>query len=271
MTSDLRILVVDDDATSRAIIELMLTRLGYSADVASDGITAVVAVQMSAYDTVLMDVRMPLMDGMETTRRIRSLTGPKSRPSVVALTGDSSDECQRLCREAGMDEFLSKPLDFDQLGEAMERERRRLQVESQKRPVAVPDGTSFDPPEVPPAEVTLAFDRGALDSLTADLGAEGVSIRNDLIETYLSDSQDRITSITSAARDGDLAAVAFQAHALKSASATLGLYALARESDSIERRIGESVEAVSLAQLGEEYRRSVQLLGAVLEEDQPAG
>ncbi len=110
-----RVLVADDDATSQDIVMLMLDRLGYRADVASDGAEAVSAFQAAFYDIVLMDVRMPRMDGMEAARQIRADLDPREQPTIIAMTADTTAQCREECLQAGMDRHLAKPLRIDDL------------------------------------------------------------------------------------------------------------------------------------------------------------
>ena len=89
---------------------MMISRLGHAVDSVADGIAVVEAVLSSNYDVVLMDVHMPLMDGLEATRRIRRLPPPFRQPLIVALTASASAADRVACTEVGMDDYLSKPL-----------------------------------------------------------------------------------------------------------------------------------------------------------------
>jgi CheY-like chemotaxis protein len=104
-----RILVVEDSETNCRLIARLLQNSGHACDVAADGAQAIDAVRSVPYDLVLMDVRMPNMDGYEATRTIRRELGPS--PPVVALTADTSLEVRERCEAAGMNDFLAKPLD----------------------------------------------------------------------------------------------------------------------------------------------------------------
>jgi len=114
-----RILVVEDDAVSQKVAVRLLERLGHRADVAADGSEAIAAVQRIAYDVVLMDCRMPVMDGFEATRSIRSLEGAASRVPIIALTADAMQAAEERCHEAAMNGFLTKPLRPEQLADAL--------------------------------------------------------------------------------------------------------------------------------------------------------
>ena len=101
----------------------MLKRLGYHADLATNGLEAVEAVRRVPYDVVFMDLQMPELDGMGAARQIIEAfpTGP--RPRIVALTANAFEEDREACLAAGMDDFLSKPMEQDKLEAALLRAR----------------------------------------------------------------------------------------------------------------------------------------------------
>ncbi len=111
----LRILVVDDSAVNRRLCELLLRRLGYEPEAAVDGLEALDRQRLLDPDLILMDVQMPRLDGLEATRRIRAATGRSQRPWIVATTAFSSAEDRDAALQAGMNEFLAKPLKAEAL------------------------------------------------------------------------------------------------------------------------------------------------------------
>jgi signal transduction histidine kinase/DNA-binding response OmpR family regulator len=115
----LRILLTEDNVVNQKVGTRMLERLGYRADVASNGLEALDALACRAYDVVLMDVQMPEMDGLAATREIRARYG--ARPRIIALTGNALEGDRARCVEAGMDDYITKPVRMDQLVAALER------------------------------------------------------------------------------------------------------------------------------------------------------
>ncbi len=105
-----RVLVAEDNAVNQMVIEAMLNRLNVKHDVVNDGREALTAVELGRYDLVLMDCQMPYMDGFEATRRIRHLASDQSTIKIVALTANAMDSDREQCLQAGMDDYLSKPL-----------------------------------------------------------------------------------------------------------------------------------------------------------------
>jgi len=112
----LRILVADDSPVNRLLIRSMVRKLGYSAvATASDGAEAVRMVLDGAVDLVFMDVQMPEVNGLEATQRIRTAIGLAVQPVIVALTAGVLPEDRERCEAAGMDDYLTKPVRFEEL------------------------------------------------------------------------------------------------------------------------------------------------------------
>ena len=116
-----RILVVDDHPANREVARLMLTALGCSVFEAADGDEAIDMAEAYAFDLILMDVRMPRVDGLAATRAIRGLTGPAARVPILAVTADAMPADIARCLAAGMDAHLAKPISHTALYAAMER------------------------------------------------------------------------------------------------------------------------------------------------------
>jgi CheY-like chemotaxis protein len=115
----LRILLAEDNVVNQKLALRILQRMGYRADVASNGIEAIESVQRQRYDVVLMDVQMPEMDGLEATRRICARWAPGDRPRIVAMTANAMQGDREQCLAAGMDDYITKPIRVDRLVEAL--------------------------------------------------------------------------------------------------------------------------------------------------------
>ena len=115
-----RVLVVDDSAINLKVAVSLLGRLGYRADTACDGAAALELIDRIPYDVVFMDIQMPVLDGVETTRRLRS-TYTGRQPAVIAMTAEALDGDEARCRAAGMDDYVSKPVQLLTLSLALRR------------------------------------------------------------------------------------------------------------------------------------------------------
>jgi CheY-like chemotaxis protein len=116
-----RVLVADDAPANQLVASLELQRLGYLVDVVATGDEAVAAVERTSYVAVLMDCRMPVMDGYEATRRIRRLEGRARATPIIAMTASAIVGDREECLRAGMDDYLSKPLDANLLAAILMR------------------------------------------------------------------------------------------------------------------------------------------------------
>ena len=118
-SSGLRILVVEDNEVNQRVVVAYIKKLGHQADVVTNGLEAVEAIQASTYDLVLMDIQMPEMDGLEATRAIRDLPGDEAKVVIIALTANAMKGDEERCLAAGMDGYLAKPLRKSQLEKAI--------------------------------------------------------------------------------------------------------------------------------------------------------
>jgi PAS domain S-box-containing protein len=121
--SPLRILLAEDSAVNQKVALALLAKLGYRADVVGNGREALTALEQGRYDVVLMDVQMPELDGLDTTRRIHERWPAGERPRVVAMTANAMQEDREACFAAGMDDYVAKPIRPEALAEALRQVR----------------------------------------------------------------------------------------------------------------------------------------------------
>ncbi len=148
--SALHVLLVEDNAVNQKVARRHLAKLGHSSDLAENGVQALERLAARPYDLVLLDCQMPVMDGFETARQIRSGTVPGVDPGLplVALTAFAMEEDRRRCLEAGMDDVLTKPIRLEELQEAIDRRRRPgadgavLDADQAARLLALRDGSA---------------------------------------------------------------------------------------------------------------------------------
>ncbi len=124
---DLHILLAEDNPVNKKVVSQMLKKLGYRADVASDGTEVLLALEKQRYDLVLMDIQMPEMDGLEAACRIRKRWPAAEQPRIIALTAYALEGDRERCLESGMDGYISKPVRLEDLREALTKcmENRR--------------------------------------------------------------------------------------------------------------------------------------------------
>ncbi|MCB0300007.1 MAG: response regulator [Calditrichaeota bacterium] len=110
-----RILLAEDNRINQKVALRIMERLGYRADVASNGAEAVSALAKKKYDLILMDVHMPEMDGLEATRKIRESIDTDRQPKIIALTASAMKEDRNKCLQVGMDDYITKPVQIEEL------------------------------------------------------------------------------------------------------------------------------------------------------------
>ncbi len=208
-------LVAEDNATNQQLAGLVLQRLGYRADIVGNGLEALEALQRQPYDVVLMDVQMPEMDGLEATRRIHQLWPGADRPHIIAVTANAMADEREVCLAAGMDDYVSKPIRFADLADALARTPRRDPITD----TAPRQGT-----EAPPARPSTA-DHADLAELRDTLQQDDALV-NRLIETFLTSSASIMATLRQASEQAEADELRRGAHTLKSNAATFRATAL---------------------------------------------
>jgi PAS domain S-box-containing protein len=215
----LRILLAEDNAVNQKVALRMLERLGYRADVSANGLEVLDALQRQPYDVVLMDMQMPEMDGLAATRRIAEIWRPGLRPRIIAMTANAMQGDRELCLDAGMDDYISKPVRVEDLVAALER---CAPLQTRGAVVATAPGE------------TAAVDREVLARLQAELGGGDPAIVVELIDLFLHDTSSLLADMRQALSDDDPCAVRRAAHTLKASSASLGAAPLAARCHELE-------------------------------------
>jgi CheY-like chemotaxis protein len=116
----LRILLAEDNSVNQMVMLKMLNKLGYHADVAANGIDVLRSLELQPYDLILMDVQMPEMDGFEAARAIRKLRTSADQPKIIAITAYALKGDREKCLDAGMDDYISKPVKMKELKAVLE-------------------------------------------------------------------------------------------------------------------------------------------------------
>jgi len=115
MTVPVRVLLAEDNRINQMLAQALLGKLGLDIECVANGREAVEAVQKDDYALVLMDVNMPTMDGLQATREIRALDGHKATIPIIAMTASAMDEDRQRCAMAGMNDYISKPIEVEEL------------------------------------------------------------------------------------------------------------------------------------------------------------
>jgi two-component system sensor histidine kinase RpfC len=216
----LNILVADDNRTNQRVVAKILERAGYFAKIVGNGEEALNALDDMKFDLVLMDVNMPVMNGLEATKLYRFTSLGQPHVPIVALTADTSPEVAQRCHEAGMDACITKPVEPARLLEAIHKMvplPLEAPAETPVEPQQVTDITAH--PRFRPASAVPAVDERTLAELES-LG--GTAFLAELIKEFVHDAGVLVDTLAEAALEGNVRKFRDQAHALRSGAANIG-------------------------------------------------
>jgi signal transduction histidine kinase/DNA-binding response OmpR family regulator len=226
----LRVLIVDDNATNRLVAAKMLKEFEIQNNMACDGAEAVTAACRFSYDVILMDVRMPEMDGLQATRAIRARGGKLEAVPIIGFTASAFAEDVKACRESGMNDFVAKPARKKVMVEAI------LRVLSSHAPSAEAVPAEIAPPvvpsETPPIDTPSPVDRKAFDNLVHEIGEESAY---ETIALFVKETEARLKLLRKLSSDADRSTIEREAHSLKGTAGTFGLREVAQLARELER------------------------------------
>lgn len=224
-----KILLTEDNPINQEVALGMLESLGCEVEIAENGSEAVDALASKQFDLVLMDCQMPVMDGFEATRTIRSQSCQQNIP-VVALTANALEGDRELCIASGMDDYLKKPVNQHELQGTIEKWLHQKSTDT-KNPISSPTPS----PEVPET-MNFDFDEKALDAIKVLQRPGRPDILGKIINMYLDKTPELIADIEGGIAANDAARVKMAAHTLKSSSAYLGATTLADQCNRLETK-----------------------------------
>ncbi len=271
----LRILLAEDNVVNQKVALRFLDKLGYRADVAANGLEVIEALKRQPYDVILMDVHMPEMDGLEATRLLRQQWPDTRRPWIIAMTANALQGDRELCLEAGMDDYVSKPVRIEELSRALSESLPLLAQTEEEETSAQPDGVE-NPVTLPldleaelvgaeieavlPVEdpATPTLDPEALAKLREILGEQAALAITELINLFIENGIAMLEKMQAAIEAGDAEEVFRTAHTLKPGGAHMGAMRLAALCTELEEfgQAGQLKEAAEkFAVLETEFRR----------------
>jgi signal transduction histidine kinase/DNA-binding response OmpR family regulator len=216
------VLVAEDNPVNQRLLRGFLEHLGFDAHIVGSGEKVVEAARNGKYAAVLMDWQMPVMDGLEATRRIRAEEKGKKPVPIIALTAHALRGDRERCLAAGMNDYLTKPVRLDEL-------RATLDNWAGNRSKTSSGGS------LPPIAATPGVDLASLRALGRTLGAEDASLIAEVVGVYLEDAPLRLERLRAALSAGDKREAARQAHTLKGASSNVCAEGLVKLAAAIEQ------------------------------------
>lgn len=277
----LKILLAEDNRVNQKVALHLLKLMGYQADLARDGLEVLEAIHRQSYDVILMDVQMPNMDGLSTTRRIRQESWQSPRPRIIAMTANAMQGDREDCLEAGMDDYISKPIRIEALTEALSKCQPQVENREDAPNVATASLSGIGNREenkrqeekqlAETSPPSAAIDPKVLESFRDMVGENADIVLAEMIECYLDDAPKLVRAIAQAVHQKDAQKLRQASHTLKSSSATIGAIALSHLCQQMEvmSRIGNIEYALNnLPELEAEYERVKTALQVY---DQPQG
>lgn len=245
----LRILLAEDGAVNRAVFLGLLSDKGHEVVCVEDGVAAVEAWQEFDFDAVFMDVQMPLMDGLEATCRIRKLESSDEHIPIIAITAGAMKEDEARCIESGMDDFLSKPIDFRRLDALLDKlilqsSTEHIPLANLSTTVEYPVNTnSPHPSQSVHTSVPVSFALN-IESTMRKLRCTPSQFR-ELVLTLQSETEQRLDEIVRALTNHDDKLLVRASHSLKTAAGLFDARTVSETSASIERaaRAGDTMTA----------------------------
>jgi PAS domain S-box-containing protein len=242
--SGARVLVAEDNEVNQKVAVRLLEKLGYRVEVADNGREAVEACERSPYDAVLMDGQMPGMDGFEATRLIREREGDERHTPIIAMTASAMKGDRESFLEAGMDDYVSKPVTPESLEEVLGH-----WVHGSSSATAAPS----PPASAPPEDEAGTLDEEVIDALMR-IDEDG-TLMDELVETFLRLAPARLAALEKAAEEGTAAPLERAAHSFLGSCGNLGCRRAADLCAQLEvlGRSGSTAGATELVQaLGDE-------------------
>ncbi|NET46139.1 response regulator [Okeania sp. SIO2B3] len=264
---NLRILLAEDNVVNQKVALLQLQQLGYRADVVANGIEVLEALQRQPYDVVLMDLQMPEMDGLEATRLLHQQYSAELCPRIIAVTANAMLDDRNECLEAGMSDFISKPIQIQELAHVLQQANRidaDISIwQNSFETNIIQNNQQLSNSIIRDNSVTK--DKSMLDitMLESIRNMGGDELLSEIIEDYLNYTPGRLAAIREAINTNDPKALRRAAHTMRSSSGNLGAVTIGNICHQLEK-LGRADTTIGAAKifptLENEYEQFTQAL-----------
>ena len=246
----LKILLAEDNVVNQKVALKLLERLGYRVDVAANGLEVLDAVQKMRYDLVLMDMHMPEMDGIETSKLIANIIPKENRPIIISMTADNIEENKEQFLEAGIQDFIQKPVSSDILKEILTKWSKIKSSEC-------PDHKGNIKSSI--------INENKITFLQDVQSNEDALFFIELLNVYIDELPKTVKNINSAIHENNSRDLLFNSHKLKGSSLTLGMDIISEISIKLENAAKAGIFNENVIRLGNELNKKVEIVGKELE------
>jgi len=240
-----RILLAENNPVNQKVAVRMLEKMGHRVDVVGNGLEAVQAARDLPYDVILMDCQMPEMDGYQAVAEIRKLEGTARHTPIIAMTANAMAGDRERCLEAGMDDYVAKPVRAAELIAALGRRLGGMNVQAVSEPEAAVEATAVD------VVLDDGLDETILGELAEYFGDKRPLMVQELVRLFFGESATRMDAMREGVTQADPGRLARAAHAMKGGGGNLGAIRLAGYCERLERmgREGSTDGAAALVDL----------------------
>ena len=239
--SPLSILLVEDNIVNQKVALKILEKLGYKADVASNGLEAVENAKLKDYDLIFMDLLMPKLSGIDATKMILEIFGGKKSPKIIAMTADTIMNDQEACLNAGMSDLLNKPIHVEDLRTVLDKWKKIIADEVEINLEKIKD--EFAGTEI--------INESNITFISEVRTSADIKFLIELFEIYIRDLPILVIEIDEAVKNNDFANLKFHTHKLKGSALTLGLESIANfcielETAAVNEILDDQVQEVNV-------------------------
>ncbi len=249
----LRILLAEDNAVNQKVALKILEKLGFRADVAANGYEVLNSLRKISYDIILMDIFMPEMDGFKATEIILKKFDNKIRPKIIAMTANAMQGDKEKCIEAGMDDYISKPVRVEELQDSLQKWGEII-YEEKNADLALKENQQSSPKFIDESKIDLINDIQSPDDIIFFV---------ELLDIYIRDFPTGVTNIRNCVDQKNYDQLRFHAHKLKGSSLTLGIDVISELCNKIEELAEKNISDSSLTRFVDEL---VGKLGLIMKE-----
>jgi CheY-like chemotaxis protein/HPt (histidine-containing phosphotransfer) domain-containing protein len=231
MPNNLKILLAEDNKFNQQLVIRILANIGYNAVLAENGLEVLNLLNQEEFDVILMDIQMPEMDGLTTTKLIRANYNKEKQPMIVALTADTSKGDTENYLKVGMDSVLTKPIQIDELIATLDGFSTRKSTSPQASPSVELDSVD---------QAGKTFSDSILQELLTLMGSEGKEVVDQLIDLYKKEAPEIIEQLNAGRIRNDIEGLLRSLHKLRGSSGQTGGVRLGHLCQTLETELKQS-------------------------------